>query len=269
MTSLAVVAGATRHATIGTCVLQLPLRSPAAVAKQAATLQLLSGGRMVLGVGAGSHAGEYRRAGCDFTSRGRRLDEAILELRAAWSSADEPGAAYRQEPAVPAVPVWVGGSSDAARRRAATLGDGWIPLFVDPPRLAEGLGHLGDEAQAAGRDPGSVTGAVVVAVRLGEGRQNHERGCGWLSELYGIPPRSFDRHLVSGPAAACAERITAFADAGARHVALLVADDVPLDHLAALAQELGVRAGPTGGGASGPPPGADDRQEPRLAGVGA
>ena len=67
--------------------LQLPLRRPAAVAKQAAALQLLSGGRFVLGVGVGIHEGEYERAGVDFHRRGRLMDEGVAKVRAAWASA--------------------------------------------------------------------------------------------------------------------------------------------------------------------------------------
>src|SRR6185437_5714934 len=128
LTTLTVAATATRTATLGTCVLQLPLRRPAAVAKQAAALQLLSGGRFVLGVGAGSHPGEYEMAGVDFGDRGRQMDVGIAEVRAAWASAGEPDVDYRQEPAPAPVPLWVGGSSDAARRRAARAADGWVPL---------------------------------------------------------------------------------------------------------------------------------------------
>ena len=126
MTALAVAATATRRAAIGTCVLQLPLRHPPAVAKQAAALQHLSGGRMVLGVGVGTHRGEYDAAGVDFATRGRRLDEGIATLRRAWASPGD--GSYAQLPAPAPVPVWVGGSSEAApaARRAP-----WGRL--DPP----------------------------------------------------------------------------------------------------------------------------------------
>ena len=86
LTTLAVAAGATSSATLGTCVLQLPLRRPAAVAKQATALQLLSGGRFVLGVGVGIHEGEYIRAGVDFHRRGALMDEGIAEMQRAWAN---------------------------------------------------------------------------------------------------------------------------------------------------------------------------------------
>lgn len=86
MTSLALAASATERATLGSCVLQLPLRDSVLAAKQAASLQHLSGGRLVLGLGVGSHRGEYEAAGADFHHRGRRLDQDVATLRALWTT---------------------------------------------------------------------------------------------------------------------------------------------------------------------------------------
>lgn len=245
LTTLTVAATATRTAALGTCVLQLPLRRPAAVAKQAAALQLLSGGRFVLGVGAGSHPGEYLMAGADFGGRGRQLDRGLDELRRAWASAGDPDLAYRQEPAAAPVPVWVGGSSDAARRRAARAGDGWVPMFLGPERLGAALGQLRDDTVAAGRPAGAVTAAVVAMVAVGRDRGVGARGAGWLSSLYGIPPKAFDRHLVAGPAEHCAEQVHRFFEAGADHVVVMVADDRAVDHFAELVGALSpARPGP-------------------------
>lgn len=234
ITTLTVAATATRAAVLGTCVLQLPLRQPAAVAKQAAALQLLSGGRFVLGVGVGSHLGEYAMAGVDFAVRGRLIDEGIAGLHRAWRSAEEPDLTYRQEPVAPPVPVWVGGSSSAARRRAAGSADGWIPLFLSPTEYTAALGQLRDEMVAAGREADEVVPAVVVMVCVGRDPGAHDRGTGWLSSLYGIPPKAFDRHLVAGPVEHCAEQVQRYLDGGAEHVAVMVADDHPLDHFAEL-----------------------------------
>ncbi|HEX4082654.1 MAG TPA: LLM class flavin-dependent oxidoreductase [Acidimicrobiales bacterium] len=250
LTTLTVAATATTRAMLGSCVLQLPLRQPAAVAKQAAAIQLLSGGRFVLGVGVGRHRGEYEMAGVDFSRRGRLLDDGLAELRRAWDSAGDAAVPYRQEPAAPPVPVWVGGSSDAARRRAATSADGWVPLFLAPTELASSLEQLRAEVAAAGRPAAAVTPAVVVMVAVGRERKVHERGTRWLSSLYGIPPKAFDRHLVAGPAEHCASRLDEYVDAGAEHVVVMVADDRPLDHFAELVGALrpAVPPGPAGDG---------------------
>ena len=225
MSALGVAAGATTHAAIGTCVLQLPLRSAPSVAKEAAALAHLSEGRFVLGVGVGTHAGEYAAAGVPFGARGRRLDEGIDALRGAWEL--DPAARYAQLPVPGRVPVWVGGSSEAALRRAAQRGDGWIPLFVPPDDYGAALGRLGKESERVGRDPTEVARAIVVFVSVG-GAGADERGLGWMSSLYGLPARSFERHLVTGTARACATVLARYVDAGAQHVAVFVTTDDPL-----------------------------------------
>ncbi len=238
LTTLAVAATATRRATLGSCVLQLPLRQPSAVAKEAASLQLLSGGRFVLGLGIGSHPGEYAMAGVDFTRRGQLLDEGIRTLRRDWATSDDPECAYHQSPRPADPPIWLGGSSAAARRRTARVGDGWVPLFIRPDEYAEALGHLRTEALAAGRDPYEITASVVAFVHIGPEAESRQRGTRWLSSLYGIPPKSFDRHLIAGSPAACAEQIQRYVEAGADHVAVMVADDHPLSHFADLVGAL-------------------------------
>ena len=139
-TTLAVAAVTTSRPMLGTCVLQLPLRPASAVAKQATALQLLSGGRFVLGLGVGIHEHEYVRAGVDYHRRGRLMDEGVAGLRRAWAGPDAGGADYVQEPASAPVPLWFGGASAAARRRAAAVGDGWVPLFLAPDEYGTAAG---------------------------------------------------------------------------------------------------------------------------------
>jgi alkanesulfonate monooxygenase SsuD/methylene tetrahydromethanopterin reductase-like flavin-dependent oxidoreductase (luciferase family) len=230
LTTLAVVAAATSRATVGTCVLQLPLRRADAVAKQATALQILSGGRMVLGLGVGSHRGEYERAGVDFGRRGALMDEGVVRLRAAW----EPGAGYVQAPVSVRVPLWFGGASPAARRRAAASGDGWIPLFVTPDEYATGLEALRRETAAAQREPDAVEAGVVVFVRVGDHAEAPGDGAAWLSELYRVPPKAFARHLVAGPPEHCGATLRAYAEAGARHIVVMVAGRGSLEQFAAL-----------------------------------
>lgn len=251
LTTLAVAAVATRRAVLGSCVLQLPLRSVAAVAKQSSSLQLLSDGRLVLGVGVGSHEGEYQAVGARYRARGRRLDEGIAELRRIWGNDGAPPG-YRHEPAL-AAPVWVGGSSPAALRRAARLGDGWVPLFVTPERFRADLGTVREQAARAGRDPTQITPAVVMVATVGAAPDATATGLRWLSDLYGIPPRAFERRLVAGSAAQCADAAARYLDAGARHVAVMVAGEGALEGFGQIA------------GALGPA----EPAEPALAGAGA
>jgi alkanesulfonate monooxygenase SsuD/methylene tetrahydromethanopterin reductase-like flavin-dependent oxidoreductase (luciferase family) len=255
LTTLAVAATATARATLGTCVLQLPLRRPAAVAKQASALQLLSGGRFVLGLGVGSHRSEYERAGVDFTRRGRLMDEGVAELRAAWDSrtlsgtlADWPAGSesspphdptgsvspYVQDPVSPPIPLWFGGSSEAARRRAAAVGDGWVPLFLAPEEYAAALAELRRETVEAGRDREAVEPGVVVFARVGDDEVAPSEGAAWLSHLYRLPPKAFQRHLVAGSPGTCAAALARYAEAGARHIVVMVAGSPAVEHFALL-----------------------------------
>jgi alkanesulfonate monooxygenase SsuD/methylene tetrahydromethanopterin reductase-like flavin-dependent oxidoreductase (luciferase family) len=248
MTTLAVAATATGTATLGTCVVQLPLRQAPAVAKQAATLQTLTRGRFVLGVGVGSHAGEYEQAGLDYRTRGRQLDAGIGELRRSWASgrgvttgdtSSTGGDRYRQLPEPPDIPVWVGGSSEAALRRAATLADGWMPLFLRPTEYHEALERLAKEIDRAGRATNAVTPSIVLFVSIDDDPAiGTRRGTEWMSSLYGIPAKAFDRHIVSGTAHEVARVIAEFRAVGAQHVATYVTADQPLEQFERLIAAL-------------------------------
>lgn len=232
LTTLALVAAHSTRATIGSGVLQLPLRRAPIVAKQASALSMLADGRFVLGVGVGSHAAEYALCGAPFDTRGRDLDRAIDEVRASWRHDETP---YRQLPATAETPIWVGGSSRAAARRAARRGDGWFPLFLSPAELAVARDELCAEATDSGRDPATITQAMVVVVAIGEEAAAAERGARWLGDLYDLPPKAFSRHLLAGSASSCAERLHEYVEAGAEHVAVMVAGTGALDQFEALA----------------------------------
>ena len=139
MTSCAFIAAATRTCRVGTAVLVLPQRRVLEFAKVAATLDVLSGGRLVLGVGAGWYRDEFEALGFAFERRGRRLDEMLQVLRTCWTGRPEPfdGAEVRVLPGIVLEPVprqpggpplLVGGTSPAALRRAAVHADGWLGI---------------------------------------------------------------------------------------------------------------------------------------------
>ena len=167
--TLAYVAGVTTTLGLATGLLVLPWHHPLLLAKRAATIDRLSGGRLRLGVGLGWMREEIESGGVDFDTRGERADETIDAVRAVWSADPKQGAHFKgrhfsfsgvqsfPRPAQPGgVPIDVGGTSPPAIRRAARRGDGWLSLGLRGDRLTEAMGMLAEEAKAAGRDPASL-----------------------------------------------------------------------------------------------------------------
>ncbi len=145
--SLAWLAAATRTIRLGTSVLVLPYRGVAATAKSLATIDWLSDGRLIAGVGAGWLRPEFEALGVPFEARGRLTDEAIVGLRELFAGRGE----LTSIPAREAIPIVVGGSSRAALKRAARLGDGWHPLNLVGDALAEGIATYREACTEPGR----------------------------------------------------------------------------------------------------------------------
>jgi probable F420-dependent oxidoreductase len=133
LVTLAWIAGFTSRVGLGTSIILVPLHHPIHLAKEVATLQELSGGRVTLGVGMGWHRDEFELMGVEFEGRGRRGDEAIRVVRALWrGEPPSPDATFAPLPS-PQPEIWVGGSSARAIRRARELGDAWHPSRGSSP----------------------------------------------------------------------------------------------------------------------------------------
>lgn len=230
--ALATFAAVTRRIALGAGVVLLPLRHPSFVAKQAASLDYVSGGRLLLGLGVGGEGkGDFVAAGVPVEERGKRADEGIVALRALLRDrpASFAGRFYRftdvsiePPPAQPGgPPLLVGGRSDAAIRRAARHGDGWLPYMVSPGRYARGLAALEEEARLAGRAPAQRFHGIVLFAHVDDdGERARAEAIAHLSERYGMP---FERHHVErlcvvGTPEECLARIDAYRAAGAEHV---------------------------------------------------
>jgi probable F420-dependent oxidoreductase len=154
------LAGVAPALSLVTGVIILPQRQTALVAKQAAEIDVLCGGRLRLGVGVGWNAVEYEALGERFDTRGRRVTEQVEVLRRLWT---EPTVTYEGRdhritdaginplPVQRPIPLWMGATSDVARRRAARIADGWFPLGQISDRQVERLEEVWAEAEAAGR----------------------------------------------------------------------------------------------------------------------
>ena len=176
LTTLALVAGVTERAQLGTTILVLPHRHPVLAAKTLATLDHLADGRVILGVGVGWMREEIEILGGDYDRRGAWSDEAIRIMRACWS---QDRAQYRGEffsfpeigvmpqPPRKRIPIWVGGHTPRALRRVAELGDGWHAAFTPPETFARDMDRLRAECAKAGRriDELAVTLRVGLSFR--------------------------------------------------------------------------------------------------------
>ncbi|HEX9444792.1 MAG TPA: LLM class F420-dependent oxidoreductase [Candidatus Binatia bacterium] len=180
LTCLAFLAGCTEKVRLGISVLVLPYRHPLYWAKIAATIDHLSNGRLVLGVGVGWMAEEFDALGANFPERGALSDEQLDLLDVLWKAerANFAGKYYRVENIAfnpkplqkPRVPIWVGGESARAQRRAGEYGDSWFPYFVrmTPKELARRFDNVRRAAEKAGRDPGSVRLNCCLPIELSQ-----------------------------------------------------------------------------------------------------
>jgi len=169
---LSYLACSTSRVKLGTGIVILPLRNPVILAKQMATADVLSDGRVILGVGVGYVPGEYAAIGVDFATRGRRADEYIDALRSLWR--DDPpfshgeftsisGVQCRPQPIQPGgVPIVASGAARPALRRAVKRADGWYGFFVDTERCAQMLDELAELSESGGR-PGGL-GKLEITV---------------------------------------------------------------------------------------------------------
>jgi probable F420-dependent oxidoreductase len=182
---LTAIAAHTNKIKLGTSVIILPYRNPIVVAKMIATLDVLSEGRVIFGVGAGWMKEEFDVLGIPFDERGRRTDEYIRILKELWEE-DEPrfeGKFFRfsdikfypKPLQKPHPPIWIGGGSRRAIRRAALLGDGWQPTWVDPEAMEAGIDYIKDIAKEAGRELSSFIFSVRTRLRIYKEDKNQIR----------------------------------------------------------------------------------------------
>ena len=170
ITVLTWVAAHTERVRLGTTVLVLPYLNPLVLAKTLATVDVMSKGRLNVGVGVGALKPESDALGSTFETRGRYADESIKIMRELWESEDPEfdgeffsfsGVKFSPKPIQkPGPPILIGGASRAALRRVATLGDGWHPIRQSITDLKQNIATIHRLAEEAGRDPSEITGTV-------------------------------------------------------------------------------------------------------------
>jgi probable F420-dependent oxidoreductase len=220
---------------VGTSILLLPLYPPAVVAKQVADLDNASGGRLVLGVGiGGEYPQEFRAVQVPRSERGARANEAIPLLRDLWSA--EPvthvGGFYPMDdvkihPAPAqgaALPIVVSGRQEPAMRRAATLGDGWMPYMYSARRYRESVGRVRELAAEAGRALDRFAWMEYIPVCVDDdGARARREAAAFLGGTYKQDFEELIAHVgAAGTPTEVADRLSQYVDAGARHLIFLV-----------------------------------------------
>jgi probable F420-dependent oxidoreductase len=224
--TLGFLAGQTDRVRLLTNVYVAPYRHPLDTAKAFATLDALSGGRVILGVGAGHVEGEFDALGIPFKDRGRILDAAIDRIMAAWSDEFVDDVGLRPRPVQqPRPPIWIGGSGNPALRRVAARGDGWIPQGTPRAQMPEQLAYL-----RAHRD---------------EVRPGAEPDLGVITEGYyvGDPDWDVPPHTITGSAEKVAESMNEFGAMGVNHLQIRPASR-SIDELCDQMEAFGTEVGP-------------------------
>jgi alkanesulfonate monooxygenase SsuD/methylene tetrahydromethanopterin reductase-like flavin-dependent oxidoreductase (luciferase family) len=257
LTLLAGVAGRVKRVEIGTAVLLPALRNPALLAHQVATLDQVSEGRLILGVGFASDRpnirAEFAAAGVPFDKRLGRMMEGLRLCKAFWTGAavdwdgrwQVTGGVLAPTPYRPGgPPLWIGGNLPASLERAGRFFDGWFPNAPDHAGYATHWAQIRAIAQAAGRDATALTGAMYLTVSLDEdAARANTRLNGFLEGYYGQPAEVLRRRQVcyAGPAPGVTAWLAGYAQAGASHLVLRFAGDHErhLDLLAGVRESLG------------------------------
>jgi probable F420-dependent oxidoreductase len=239
-TALAAVLGRTGRMALATTVALPVVRGPVALAKSLAAIDLLSGGRLVVGVGPGSSARDYAAVGVPFEERWKRLDEAVQALRALWLGEGTPfkgefysteGVTLEPRPAQRSgPPIWIGSwGSEAGLRRVARLGDGWLASAYNttPVAFAADWRRLADQLEVFGKDPNRFPNAIATMFFcVTEDSATSERIVrDVLTPTLKRPEQELRERLLVGPAEDCAQKLAAYRAAGAQRIFLWPVED--------------------------------------------
>ena len=217
LATLSHLSATTRRVLLGTSVLVLPYHNPVELAKYAATLDQMSGGRVTLGVGVGAMTPEFEALGIPLRQRGSLTNECITIMKELWTSPDPSYHSRRwnfsdlkfspKPVQKPHIPLWIGGSSPGALKRAASMGDGWHPSGVSAEEYSISRREIQELAQAAGRDPEALTWSARVGVEA-HGTPSRDLAAGRET---GIPGNDPEQMIAV---------IAAYQNAGVEHIVL-------------------------------------------------
>ena len=250
ITTLGAVAARTTKIKIGTGVLVLSLRNPVVAAKALGSLDVISNGRLVLGVAAGWYAREFGAVGVPFKGRGRIFERNLDILLRLWTQervtlkVDEFD--LREAVMVPRTiqkprpPVLIGGYVDAVLKRAGTVGDGWLTYFYTPESFTKGWEKVKAFARDAGRDPKALRSTNQLAIYVGRDREQTTADMRqWLSTEWDVAAwsESTIEHAIHGSPAQCVEQLKAHVATGVDRIILIPYRYLP-DQVERVAKEV-------------------------------
>ncbi len=255
ITVMAAVAARTQRVKIGTAVLLPHLRHPVLLAHQIANLDLIAEGRIILGVGVGAKGAaniqESAALGVPFEKRLGLWEEGITIMRRLWRepSVTFAGRYFRLEkvelvprPATPdGPPIWLGGSVDAAMRRAGRHGDGWMPISLSPAVFAESYKKVQGYAKAAGRDPAAIHPALYTTINAGpDPAKARQEMRAFIESYYGVPFEVLAARQghFAGTVEEVAGALVGFVAAGVRTIILRFAGPDQATQLVRCAKEI-------------------------------
>lgn len=234
LSTLTVLARHTSSARLGTGVLVLPLRNAAVLAKTAGTLDIISNGRLTLGMAAGWYEREFDACGVEFKRRGRIFEETLALLKEFWRAEPVSGEAYGTPfrnvvmlPATTQTPrpkLLVGGYVDRVLKRVATKSDGWLTYFYAPEDFARSWAKIRAYAEEAERDPDTLENVAQLALCIGDSFEAADREVrSFIGDYFDLPEWSdaTAESAIRGTPEQCAEQIAQYLDAGVQHICLV------------------------------------------------
>src|SRR5499427_8430099 len=231
---LTAVAARTTKIKVGTGILVLPMRNAVLLAKELATIDHISAGRLIVGAAVGWYKREFDSLGADFHQRGKVMEQSLEVINRLWTEEKVDGdyPPYKLRGAVlypkplqkPRPPILIGGYVDAVLKRAATKGDGWLTYFYTPESYKRGWEKILAFAREAGRDPKSLTGTNPLAILVGTSRAGAEEPMRkWLQTEWDVAAwsESTIEHAIRGSVAECVEQLRAHVASGVHRIILI------------------------------------------------
>ncbi len=255
LTTMAAVATRTHRVKIGTAVMLTALRHPVHLAHAIATVDNISGGRVILGVGAGRgdnpmYVQEHQAVGVPINERAQRMEEGLEILRALWTEPQVTSegqfyplgdVALEPKPVQRPVPIWV--SSNLVKRglwRVAKYGDGWITNTPSPDIYRECREKIQEHAESMGRDPNSILSSLYISVNLNTQEEAMREGGQFMQDYYGRPYEAVSKQLlcVFGPPQKCVETILRYQEEGVRYFIVRFASRHQMEQLSVFTEKV-------------------------------